>query len=106
MENLDAPQEVCVVEVSPPNGYADAFDPRDPPSACGTVEPGQTLELRVTNVADAVPVVIPAGQDGAPVVHSATTSSAPAGAVAGLGVLAVLVSAVVGTVARKRFAER
>lgn len=106
VENLRAPQEVCVVEVSPPNGYAEAFDPRNPPSACGTVRPGETLVLTVANVADQVPRVIPAGRPPAPVAQSATTTSTPVGALAGFGVLALIVSALVGLAARRHVSER
>ncbi|RBM10613.1 hypothetical protein DI005_36100 [Prauserella sp. PE36] len=103
VENLRTPQEICVIEVSPPSGYDDAFDPADPPSACGTVQPGETLVLTIENVADQVPRTIPAGEQPTTVAQSATTTSTPVGALAGMGVLAVMVSGLVGLVARRRF---
>ncbi len=103
VENVRTPQTVCVIEVRPPNGYGDAFDPDDPPSACGEVRPGETLELRIANVPDEVPRTIPAGSQTATVSHAATNSGAPVSALAALGALAVAVSALTGWVARKRF---
>ncbi|WP_230424152.1 MSCRAMM family protein [Prauserella cavernicola] len=103
LENLRTPQEICIVEVSPPNGYDDAFDPANPPSACGTVQPGDTLVLEIANVADQVPHTIPAGDQPTTVAQSSTTSSTPVGALAGMGVLALVASGLVGLVARRRF---
>lgn len=105
IENLRTPQEVCLVEVSPAAGYDDAFDPADPPSACGKIEPGQTLELSIANVADQVPRTIPAGNDQPAVAKGTTESTAPVGALAGLGALALLVSGLAGWAARNRFAR-
>jgi Bacterial Ig-like domain (group 1) len=106
VENLRTPQEVCVVEVSPPDGYDDAFDPANPPSTCGTVQPGETLALAISNLPNQVPTAIPAGTDPpTAVLHASTTSVAPPGAFAALGVLAVLGSVLVGFVARRRFRE-
>lgn len=101
IENLRTPQTVCLVEVSPPNGYADAFDPENPPTACGELGPGETLELRIANVADEVPRTIPAGEQRT-VAQAATTSGAPVGALVGFGALALAVAALVGWIARKR----
>lgn len=102
VEGVRTPQTVCVTEVRPPNGYGDAFDPDAPPSACGELRPGETLELRIANVPDEVPRTIPAGAADTTVSQPATTSGAPASALAGLGILAVAVSALAGWVARKR----
>jgi hypothetical protein len=101
VENLRTPQTVCLIEVSPPNGYADAFDPDDPPTACGELNPGETLELRITNVADEVPRTIPAGAERT-VAQAATTSGAPVSALLTLGGLALAVAALAGWLARKR----
>ncbi|MEY7973111.1 hypothetical protein AB8O38_14040 [Saccharomonospora xinjiangensis] len=101
IENLRTPQTVCVIEVKPPNGYTQAFDPKNPPTACGELEPGGTLELRIANVADEVPRTIPAGSKTT-VSQAATTSGAPVGALVALGALALAVSALVGWLARKR----
>ncbi|HEY3470223.1 MAG TPA: hypothetical protein VGL47_34175 [Amycolatopsis sp.] len=101
VENLRAPQEICVVEASPPPGYTNAFDPRNPPSACGTVKPGETLALTVTNKPNEVPRAIPAGDQ--PVAQARgvveTTYSAPG--LAGLGLLVLLGAGLVGFAARR-----
>ncbi|EHR63067.1 SpaA isopeptide-forming pilin-related protein [Saccharomonospora cyanea] len=105
IENLRTPQKVCVIEVRPPNGYTDAFDPENPPTACGELRPGETLELRIANVANEVPRTIPAGARTA-TAQAATTTGAPVGALVALGVLALAVSALVGWVARKRIVRQ
>ncbi|TVT20051.1 hypothetical protein FNH05_34680 [Amycolatopsis rhizosphaerae] len=103
VDGLRAPQEVCVVEVSPASGYDRSFDPAQPPSACGTVEDGATLTLKVANAPNEVPTVIPAGF-GPPTatLHADTrTITSPLGFVL-LGGLALLGSAFVGFLARRR----
>ncbi|SFP38323.1 hypothetical protein SAMN05421810_102422 [Amycolatopsis arida] len=105
VENLRTPQEVCVVEVSPPSGYDQAFDPADPPAACGRLEAGDTLVLEVANAPNDVPRTIPAGT--AKTMAQSATRSAPSGAaLAALGGLALLGSMLVGWVARRRFTGR
>jgi hypothetical protein len=101
VENLRAPQDICVVEVSPPPGYTNAYDPQNPPSACGKIESGKTLALTVSNKPNEVPHAIPAG--GAPTVlaRGAVETSYSAVGVAGLGLLALLGSALVGFAARR-----
>ncbi|EIF00422.1 MSCRAMM family protein [Saccharomonospora glauca] len=101
IENLRTPQKVCVIEVRPPNGYTDAFDPENPPTACGELRPGETLELRIANVANEVPRTIPAGAQTT-TAQAATTTGAPVGALVALGGLALAVSALVGWLVRKR----
>ena len=101
-ENLQTPQEVCVVEVSPPDGYDQAFDAVNPPSACGTVRPGETLALTVSNVPNEVPTVIPAGSAPTIISRAQTTTVISPLWFAALGVLVVLGSALVGFVARRR----
>lgn len=59
--DLKTPQNVCVIETAPAAGYDQSFNPASPPSACGSVTPGGTLTLTLTNVANKVPVAIPAG---------------------------------------------
>jgi hypothetical protein len=105
--NLQTPQEICVVEVSPPDGYDHAFDPANPPSACGTVQPGATLTLAITNVPNEVPTAVPAG-GGPPtaILHASTTMTTSPMAFAALGGVALLGSALVGFVARRRFGKR
>ncbi|WP_253856137.1 MSCRAMM family protein [Prauserella alba] len=102
VDGLRAPQRICIIEVSPPNGYADAFDPDNPPSACGKVQPGGTLELTISNKADQVPTVIPAGEQGQPMAQSPTTTSTPTGALFGMGGLALAVAVASGLVVRRR----
>ncbi|HET6711071.1 hypothetical protein [Amycolatopsis sp.] len=101
VENLRAPQEICVVEASPPPGYTNAFDPKNPPSACGTVKPGDTLALTVTNKPNEVPRAIPAGDQ--PVARAQgvveTTYSVPG--LAGLGLLVLLAAGLIGVAARR-----
>jgi hypothetical protein len=101
VENLRAPQDICVVEVSPPPGYTNAYDPQNPPSACGKIESGKTLALTVSNKPNEVPHAIPAG--GAPTVLARGTveTSYSAAGVAVLGLLALLGSALVGFAARR-----
>ncbi|RJQ71606.1 hypothetical protein D5S17_27810 [Pseudonocardiaceae bacterium YIM PH 21723] len=61
--DLATPQEVCVVETQPAPGYEEAFDAAAPAAACGTLKPGETLTLALTNKPNKpkVPIVIPAG---------------------------------------------
>ncbi|GAB3508577.1 MSCRAMM family protein [Amycolatopsis cihanbeyliensis] len=106
VQNLRTPQEVCVVEVGPPSGYDHAFDPAEPPAACGKLEPDRTLTLELANAPNEVPRTIPAGTEATTVASSATTSGLPAAAFAGLGALAALGSLLVGRVARRRFGNR
>jgi hypothetical protein len=61
LDNLQTPQDICLVEVSPPPGFDKGFDPAAPPSACGTVTPGATLALAIANKPNQVPVTVPAG---------------------------------------------
>ncbi|MFC7612971.1 SpaA isopeptide-forming pilin-related protein [Actinokineospora soli] len=94
VENIRTPQEICVVEVAAPPGYDDAFDPKSPPSACGTVEPGDTLALKLANVPNkpTVPRTIPAGDD--PAAAAMTTGGGPStGLLAGIGALVALLAA-------------
>ncbi|GHF45746.1 hypothetical protein FHX82_001680 [Amycolatopsis bartoniae] len=102
--NLRTPQEICVVEVSPPDGYDQAFDPANPPSACGTVQPGETLALAISNVPNQVPTAIPAGADPpTAVLHASTTVVTSPLGVATLGGLALFGAGLVGFLARRRF---
>lgn len=81
--NLRTPQRICVVEVSAPKGYEDAFNPKQPPSACGDVTPGETLALKVANAPNkpTIPQVIPAGAE------PGGTGGPDATALAGFGAL-------------------
>ncbi len=101
VENLRAPQEVCVVEASPPPGYTNAYDPKNPPSACGTVRPGETLALTVTNKPNEVPRAIPAGDAPVTQARGAVETSYSAPGLAGLGLLVLLGAGLVGFAARR-----
>lgn len=108
--DLRTPQTVCVVEVSPPAGYENAFDRKDPPSACGEVQPGEILALSMKNAPNApptakpeVPRVIPAGAAPVAVARSATVSESSAAGVAGLGALALAGSLLIGLAAHRRW---
>ncbi|RLK54505.1 SpaA isopeptide-forming pilin-related protein [Actinokineospora cianjurensis] len=87
--NLRTPQEVCVTEVAAPPGYEQSFDPAKPPSACGKLEPGKTLELRLVNKPNVptVPQTIPAG-DGPTNAAAVVDESGPSvGLLVALGAL-------------------
>lgn len=106
VDNLQALQEICVVEVGPPDGYDDGFDPNNPPAACGTVEPGDTLGLEINNARNEVPRTIPAGAQPPVTTQSATSPAPSTGALVGLGVLALLGSVLTGVTARRRLGNR
>ncbi|GGM68652.1 hypothetical protein GCM10012275_43910 [Longimycelium tulufanense] len=108
--DLKAPQEICLIETAVPDGYDEAFDPHHPPTVCGTVTPGGTLALTLTNKANVpeqpvVPITIPAGADV--VLASAATRQVltPAGLV-GLGGLGLLAAGLVGALCWRRIAAR
>jgi hypothetical protein len=101
VENLRAPQEICVVEASPPPGYTNAYDPQNPPSACGTVKPGETLALTVTNKANEVPRAIPAGDQPVARARGVVETSYSVPGLAGLGLLMLLTAGLAGLAARR-----
>ncbi|WP_410607614.1 collagen binding domain-containing protein [Amycolatopsis sp. lyj-109] len=101
VENLRAPQEICVVEASPPPGYTNAFDPKNPPSACGTLKPGETLALTVANKANEVPRAIPAGDQPVALAHGVVETSYSGPGLAGLGLLVLLAAGLIGVAARR-----
>ncbi|MEV6874690.1 hypothetical protein [Amycolatopsis sp. NPDC051128] len=101
VENLRAPQEICVVEASPPPGYTNAYDPRNPPSACGTVKPGETLALTVTNKPNEVPRAIPAGDQPIAQARGVVETSYSVPGPAGLGLLVLLAAGLIGFAARR-----
>ena len=101
VENLRAPQEICVVEASPPPGYTNAFDPKNPPSACGTVKPGETLALTVTNKPNEVPRAIPAGDQPVARAQGVVETSYSVPGLAGLGLLVLLAAGLIGVAARR-----
>lgn len=101
VENLRAPQEICVVEASPPPGYTNAYDPQNPPSACGTVQPGETLALTVANKPNEVPRAIPAGDRPVAQMRGAVETSYSVPGLAGLGLLVLLAAGLAGLAARR-----
>ncbi|AOS61600.1 MSCRAMM family protein [Actinoalloteichus hymeniacidonis] len=110
IEDLQTPQEICLIETAAPPGYEEEFDPNDPPTACGTVEPGQTLSLSIANQPNPTPTVpstIPAGDVGAGVTTaSASTTQTNPAALAGLGALVVIGATLTGLVWHRRLAGR
>ncbi|WP_037306445.1 SpaA isopeptide-forming pilin-related protein [Amycolatopsis orientalis] len=101
VENLRTPQEICVIEVSAPPGYTNAFDPKNPPSACGEVKPGETLALKVANTPNEVPRTIPAGDRPVAMMQGTVENSASTAGILGVGALALLGSISVGVAARR-----
>ncbi|MET8996303.1 hypothetical protein [Amycolatopsis sp. NPDC004169] len=101
VENLRAPQEICVVEASPPPGYTNAFDPNNPPSACGTVQPGETLALTVSNKPNEVPRAIPAGDQPVAQARGVVETSWSVPGLAGFGLLVLLTAGLIGVAARR-----
>ncbi|MFE0020279.1 collagen binding domain-containing protein [Amycolatopsis sp. NPDC059021] len=106
VEKIQAPQDICVVEVSAPPGYTNAFDPANPPSACGSVKPGETLALSVVNVPNEVPHAIPAGDKPTAMAQGVVETQYSTPGLIGLGALALLGSALVGVAARRRSSRR
>ncbi|PSL54242.1 hypothetical protein B0I31_107300 [Saccharothrix carnea] len=107
--DLRTPQEVCLIEVAPAKGYEEFFDPNAPPKVCGTVEPGQTLVLALTNKPDkpVVPITIPAGSEGAGVVAKAAyTTEVSTGALVGFGGVVLIGATLVGLLVRRRATSR
>ncbi|MEV1115149.1 hypothetical protein AB0I91_08785 [Actinosynnema sp. NPDC049800] len=107
--DLRTPQEVCLIEVAPAKGYEEFFDPNAPPKVCGTVEPGQTLALALTNKPDkpVVPITIQAGSQGAGVVaRAAYTTEVSTGALVGFGGVVLIGATLVGLVVRRRATAR
>ena len=103
VDGLQTPQDICLIEVAAPAGYDENFDASSPPNACGSVQPGQTLALKVANTPNTptVPVKIPAG--GSPMVaDAATVTVLNPGALAGIGGLVVVALGGVGLLLRRR----
>ena len=101
--NLSTPQDVCVIETAPPSGYDQAFNAANPPAACGTVTPGATLSLTLTNTPNKVPVAIPAGGPPPTLTAMATVVSQPDPlAIAGFGGLLLLCAGLIGGLALRR----
>lgn len=103
VDNLQTPQDICLIEVAAPSGYDENFDASSPPSVCGSVEPGKTLALQLANTPNkpTVPVKIPAG--GSPMVaDAATVTEIDPGALAGIGGLLVIALGGVGFLLRRR----
>ena len=82
----------------PPDG-----SPINPPTACGQVKPGETLALALSNKPNEVPRAIPAGDRPAAMAQGAVETSYSTAGLAGLAMLALLGSALVGAAARRAF---
>ncbi|MGO1054246.1 MSCRAMM family protein [Crossiella sp. CA198] len=105
--DLRTPQEICLIELIPAKGYEEGFDPKKPPTVCGTVAPGNTLALSLTNKANVpkkpvVPRVIPAGdQPDLPVAQAATVTQVEPAGLVGFAIF-TLVMATLGVMALRR----
>jgi hypothetical protein len=103
IDNIQTPQDICLVEVAAPTGYDESFNASSPPSVCGSIEPGKTLALQLANTPNTptVPVTIPAG--GSPMVaDAATVTQLDPAALAGVGGLLVIALGGVGLLLRRR----
>ncbi|MFD5825526.1 collagen binding domain-containing protein [Lentzea sp. NPDC060358] len=103
--DLRTPQEICLVEVAAPKGYEEFFDPKAPPSACGTLAAGQTLALEMVNKPNTpvVPSTIPAGTEGqTPVATASFDTQLRPGLMLGVGGLVLLGAALAGFLAWRR----
>ncbi|GLY52600.1 hypothetical protein [Lentzea sp. NBRC 102530] len=103
--DLRTPQEICLVEVSAPKGYEEFFDPKAPPSACGTLAAGQTLALELVNKPNTpvVPSTIPAGADGrTPVATASFDTQLRPGLMLAVGGLVLLGAALAGFLVWRR----
>jgi hypothetical protein len=100
---LQTPQTVCVIETTPPPGFDQAFNANAPPTVCGMVNPGATLQLALTNVPNKPPIAIPAGGPPPTITAMAVVVSRPApAALIGFGGLLVVGAAMVSTVFARR----
>src|SRR5882757_2283098 len=99
---LKTPQAVCMIEVTPPPGFDQSFNASAPPTVCGTVNPGLTLQLALTDVANKIPIHVNAGGPPPTITTEALVTSRPApGALVGFcGLL------VIGAAAGLLFARR
>jgi hypothetical protein len=103
IDNIQTPQDICLIEVAAPTGYDESFNASSPPSVCGSVEPGKTLALQLANTPNTptVPVTIPAG--GSPMVaDAATVTQLDPAALAAVGGLVVIALGGVGLLLRRR----
>jgi uncharacterized surface anchored protein len=112
--DLATPQTITLIEVVAPAGYNENYDPNNPPSVSGEVQPGSTLALKLANKANApkpsvstptptVPVKINAGGSPTGAIATAAVVSEPrSGAVLGMGALLVIGAAVGGSVYNRR----
>jgi hypothetical protein len=107
VKDLRTPQDICLIETTPPPGYDQAYDPKAPPTVCGTVKPGDTLALSLTNKPNKVPVAIPAGGPPPTMTAMALVVSKPTpGALIGFGGLLVIGAGMAGSVFARRTSRR
>lgn len=105
--NLAAPQDVCVIETVAPAGYDQSFQANSPPTACGTVPVGGTLNLTLVNTPNKVPVAIPAGGGPAELTAMAAVRSTPDPlGLVGFGALLLLGAGVIAGLLLHRSARR
>src|SRR6266702_2309690 len=103
---LKTPQTVCMIEVTPPPGFDQSFNANAPPTVCGTVNPGLTLQLAMTDVANKIPIHVNAGGPPPTITAAALVTNRPTpGALIGFGGLLVL-GAAAGTVLARRARRR
>jgi hypothetical protein len=103
---LKTPQTVCMIEVTPPPGFDQSFNANAPPTVCGTVNPGLTLQLAMTDVANKIPIHVNAGGPPPTITAAALVTNRPVpGALIGFGGLLVL-GAAAGTVLARRARRR
>ncbi len=103
---LKTPQTVCMIEVTPPPGFDQSFNANAPPTTCGTVNPGATLQLSLTDVANKIPIHVNAGGPPPTITTAALVTSRPApGALVGFGGLLVI-GAAAGTLVARRARRR
>lgn len=103
---FQTPQTVCVIETTPPPGFDQSFNPAAPPTMCGTINPGATLQLTLTDVPNKIPVKIPAGGSPPTVTAAAqVVNQLASGALVGFGALLVI-GAAGGTLIARRMSRR
>jgi hypothetical protein len=103
--NLKTPQEICVIEVAPPPGFDQGFDPNAPASACGIVEAGATLALAVNNRPN-VPIMVPAGDQPMSVGYGQVIDTRPPWAWLGFGAMLLMAGGLGGLAVRRRITGR
>jgi hypothetical protein len=104
LPHLKIPQVICLLEVAAAPGFEQGFDPANPKSVCGKLEPGATLTLKLTNKPNVptVPIKIPAGDQPQPVAHSTVLETRPPWAMIAIGGLVLVALGLTGFAVRRR----